>query len=566
MQIPLGQFEQYIDETILKRGLDYFKQGLVNPIEEISQGKYETTVEGTEDYTVQLQIQNNTITGYSCSCPYDLGPICKHVVAVIFYMQQEELQLQKSTGNKKQGERNIKKKKTVSEQVNELLENISEEELKEFIRKNTEQNPSFRNIFFSSFAHHNKNESQELYGKQIKAILRTAAGRDGFIDYSTAHSVEQNINPYLDTAQEHIENKNYLSAIFICCAVMEQLCGALQYSDDSNGEIGGPIDAAYERLQNIASKNLSEDVRKQLFSYCIGAFNKNTYSGWDWHLGMLEIASKIISNEKEATTILSLLEGVKSSEYQREKAHEINLQVIRKIRGEKEAEKFLYVNISIPSFREEAIQKNMAEKNFEKAISLAHEGIQQDEKNKPGLANEWRDWLLKIAVIQKDKNKIIHYARLLFVNSIHEKKEYFNLLKQNVAANDWEIFIENVIHDLSNNNRWGNFHQIAEIYISEQWWDRLLSHLQQNNASLSQIEYYEKYLASIFPNELADLYQTGIIKLLEEHADRKHYKEACRYMRKMLKLGAKEKVEQMVAKFRTQYFQRRALMEELGRI
>lgn len=27
--IPLDQFEQYIDETILKRGLDYFKSGAV---------------------------------------------------------------------------------------------------------------------------------------------------------------------------------------------------------------------------------------------------------------------------------------------------------------------------------------------------------------------------------------------------------------------------------------------------------------------------------------------------------------------------------------------------------
>lgn len=481
-------------------------------------------------------------------------------------MQQEELQLHKSGKKKKQGEKNIKKKKTVSEQADELLESISEEELKDFIRKNAGQNSSFRNIFFSSFAHLNKNESQELYAKQIKSILRTAAGRDGFIDYSTAHFVGQNINPYLETAHVHIENKNYLSAILICCALMEQLCGALQYSDDSSGEIGQPIDTAYELLQNIASENIPEDIRKHLFSYCISAFNKNVYSGWDWHFGMLEMASKIVRNEKEANEILVLLEGVKTSEYQKEKAYEINHQLIRKIKGEKEAEKFLYENISTPSFRQEAIRKNMAEKNFEKAILLALDGIQHDEKNKPGLADDWRDWLLKIAVIQNDKNNIIQYARLLFVNSIREKKEYFNLLKENVAANDWRIFIENVVHDLSKSNPWRNFHQIAQIYINEQWWDRLLSHLVQNNSSLAQMEQYEKYLAPFFPDELADLYEAGIIKFLEDNTGRGHYKEACRYMRRMLKLGAKEKVNQMVAKFRIQYVQRRALMEELARI
>lgn len=56
MQIPLTQFEQYIDETILKRGLQYFKKGHVHEPEEISPGVYEAIVEGSEDYTVQLTL------------------------------------------------------------------------------------------------------------------------------------------------------------------------------------------------------------------------------------------------------------------------------------------------------------------------------------------------------------------------------------------------------------------------------------------------------------------------------------------------------------------------------
>src|ERR1035437_8623761 len=124
MQIPLRHFEQHIDETILKRGFSYFKNGQVNPPEEITTGKYETVAEGTESYTVQLQIKNETIIDYNCTCPYDLGPICKHTTAVIFYLQQEGLNLQQSPKRKKSS-RTTRKKKTVSEQVNELLEAIS---------------------------------------------------------------------------------------------------------------------------------------------------------------------------------------------------------------------------------------------------------------------------------------------------------------------------------------------------------------------------------------------------------------------------------------------------------
>lgn len=93
MKIPLNQFEQYIDETILKRGLSYFQNGYVNQPEEITPGVYEAIVQGWEDYTVQLTVKNGNIVEYVCSCPYDMGAVCKHVAAVIFYLQQEVLEI-----------------------------------------------------------------------------------------------------------------------------------------------------------------------------------------------------------------------------------------------------------------------------------------------------------------------------------------------------------------------------------------------------------------------------------------------------------------------------------------
>jgi uncharacterized Zn finger protein len=84
MKIPLNSFEQYIDETILKRGFQYFKKGLVNEPEELMPGEYEAIVEGTEPYTVTLTNKNDVVTEYVCSCPYEMGPVCKHVAAVFF--------------------------------------------------------------------------------------------------------------------------------------------------------------------------------------------------------------------------------------------------------------------------------------------------------------------------------------------------------------------------------------------------------------------------------------------------------------------------------------------------
>ena len=87
MRIPLNRFDEYIDDAILKRGLTYFRNGKVHEPEEGASGEYEAVVEGTEPYTVRLVIQQGVVVEHVCSCPYDAGPVCKHVAAVLFYLR-----------------------------------------------------------------------------------------------------------------------------------------------------------------------------------------------------------------------------------------------------------------------------------------------------------------------------------------------------------------------------------------------------------------------------------------------------------------------------------------------
>ena len=54
MQIPLTEFEQYIEEKILARGLNYFEKGFVKDFSN-QQGKILATVEGTVNYSVHKQ-------------------------------------------------------------------------------------------------------------------------------------------------------------------------------------------------------------------------------------------------------------------------------------------------------------------------------------------------------------------------------------------------------------------------------------------------------------------------------------------------------------------------------
>ena len=69
MEIPLTEFEQYIDDKIVHRGLAYFKNNNISEVEEINDGEYQAVVEGSNDYHVDLKLVNGKLSQFFCDCP-----------------------------------------------------------------------------------------------------------------------------------------------------------------------------------------------------------------------------------------------------------------------------------------------------------------------------------------------------------------------------------------------------------------------------------------------------------------------------------------------------------------
>ncbi len=430
MKIPLNEFEQLIDERILKRGLSYFKGGAITNFLEIASGEYEAIVSGTEEYTVQLEISNNIITEHNCDCPYDMGPVCKHVVATIFHLQQDELELNQPnfTIPKK------KKTKSISQQVKELLKAISHNELIEFVQENSKKDKKFRNYFLASFGHLSQNQSKEFYQKQIHSILQSATGRDGWIGWSDMKYVVNTTEPFLENAEKYLVNNSFENVFFISTALLEEMTEAFQYGDDSNGDLGYFVESAMELLSKLTQEKLTKALKEEMFEYCIYSFNQKLFQGWNWHLGMLHIACELIEKESDADIILSCLDTI-NGEYERERAQSFKLDLLRKFKGEKEVEKYIEKHISNSSIRTKEIAKAFENNNFERVIKLSKDGIKCDEKDKHGLVKIWYDWLLKVAQAENDTNKIIEYARFRLINNFGSTQDYYQILRTMLKIN-----------------------------------------------------------------------------------------------------------------------------------
>lgn len=570
MEIPLSHFEEYIDEPILKRGLSYFKNGFVHEPEEIRPGDYEAVVEGSEDYTVKLSIRNRVITEHSCDCSYDMGPVCKHVAAVIFYLEQEKLGLTQNTkkGSSKKAKASSSKpskRKTLAQQVDDLLGKATYDELILFVRELAAKDSLFRDLLLASFAQYNPNESKTLYTKQVKTLIKVARGKYGFLDSSGAEYVSNELSSMLGLANHYIRKGNHKSAFFICTAIMDELISALEYADDMDGHLTDTIYDAFDTLATIAQEDPPEEVRKLIFKYCLTSFSKRSFSGWDWHLNFLHLAAYMLSTDSEMEELFKRIAAIpKSSEYEVKKAQEIQYDVLLKRKGESVAQRYLEQNIDNPSFRARAIQDALDQKDYEKATALANEGIEQDS-GYPGLIIDWYDWLLKIAESQNDTERIILYARYLLLKSHNPKRDYYQILKEIVPTEEWTNFVEAIVQEAMERKPYYRTDLVASIFIREEWWSRLLD-LVKKEYTLDQLAKYEKLLAQHFPSELADLYAERIIRYVENHVGRSHYRTACKYIRKMIKLGAREKADEVISQLRQTHYRKKALMEELDNV
>jgi uncharacterized Zn finger protein len=566
MNIPLDHFEHSIEPSILKKGLSYFKNNKVVDFDEVSKGQFEATVEGTEDYTVQIQINNGAIVEKICSCPYDIGPVCKHIAAVLFYMQQDELNIQaKAKTTKSDFLKPKSAAKTVFEKFEETLSKLSQEELKRYLLDYAKEEPGFRKHFMMRFKPTKTNNSKEYFVKQVQAILRKAKRKYGYIDTSNARVVGIEVGKLNDVADQFVETENWEVAFNISTAIIESLIEVYGSSDDSYGEMGASFDNAILILWEIAISDLSEDFREMFFNYCASKFQSNIFSEWGHDLELMSIAVDLLKTEQEGEYLLKLTHEVKKSEYIFEKIQKIQFDIIYKSQGEEKAILFLEKNLKNEILLEEAIKFALKKAEYEKAIKYAHKGIEDSKGqwNRNGL--KWYKYLLNIAEIQNDTEKIVEYATYLLLNSKESTQVYLTILKNNIAPQDWNSFIDQLISDISKKDFYFIESLLFNIFTSEERWADLIK-LAQKTDSLRNLETYEKILSTRYPQEMSEKYSEFIIKYLKENVGRDHYQLMCRCIRRMKKWGPNEIVLALIEKLRQQHPSRYALLEELDKV
>lgn len=573
MKLNLKQFEQQVDPTILQRGLRYYKADRVDEIERSDDGKeFDFVVVGSQPYQVHISTDGDEVVDYSCDCPYDMGPVCKHVVAALFELQHddftdyEDLTSSVSKQNTKDTIPSSPKRKNITTRdIDRILDSLSIDELKNFIRKETSDR-AVKMRLVSMYGERTMPPSSEIYRSQIRSIINEAGGRYGYVEYRDARMVGNSIHEILDYAQENITLGQWESALARIKAVIEEAETIVNCGDDSDGYLGRTVATAFMILTEINVGDMPAPLRSELFDYTMQQYETGVLSGWELNINFLKSAVNLASNDREFDRIeksISIGKYEPSSWRERDKM-EIMSQLLEKRYSKDAADKFIYDNRANPDFRKRLLQSAIDSKDYDTALRLADEGIATDD-DWTGLINAWQDYKLKIYILQNDSGNIAKLAKNLFLNNTSMKRDkdvLYRLIKENVPEEEWSKCVEDLISKIKKANSYSTFDNLRFIYINENMLDEYF-HLLTLHPDLRHLEEAEPYFKDLHHDEFIRLYVESIRLFTDKNMGRSSYQQVARYLRHLKKLGERRTADDLATELTNKYPRRRALIEEL---
>jgi hypothetical protein len=582
MNLTFQNFKQTLSAQILERGRSYQRSGHIIELEMDGDSNWSAVVSGTEDYEVEITQSASGALTCTCTCPYDLGPYCKHMAAVLYAIEET---FSEYVGTRK-GKAPAAKRETKENKLHKALQQASREELLEALL-DLAKNKTITNQLLLRFGA--IGEDKDSISKVIKDAIRGYSDH-GFFDYNGSRRAGRAIGEYVERAAQMLAQGKWNHALNSYLAVLETVIEIYHASDDSDGELGVCIADALEGLESLAEV-ANPDQHTTLFTTCLNAAQDDRYAGMDARWDLFQLATNLVTTPQERETLFSALdifekpkqppaksvepqgrkrsrrayaprEDVDSfiSRYDAEHAGLLKLSIIERQDDSAAVEQFIGERVHLDKFRQLSIERSLKRNDLAQAKALIADGIAINQKTGyAGLVSQYRQYLQQIAQREGDTSSVVKIARELFLNG--RDNANYDVLKANVKKADWPAFLTALIRDAKKS--WGG--TLAYwIQAREGMWCEMLA--DADGLWNHGLEAHRLQLEKHCGDEVVKLYEQMVYTTLKSATSRGVYQSACQLLRRMQKLGKSTRVKQIVEELKVNYPQRKALLEELAKI
>ena len=449
--------------------------------------------------------------------------------------------------------------------IKKALGQIPVKELRGFVEQQISKNQKFQSDFLKHFEDYFlANESGDAYIEQVQDAFWEATLEGDWVNFSAQSRLSSEVYDAVESARKFVAKGNIEPAIEIGFVIIENGINLINHNDDSCGYLGTIMRLGLELLHDVAKLDLDDECRELFQDYCEDCIKKKTLSGWDWDFDIYECLISLLQTPKEARQLIKRIEKDEhlAKEYNADRRMKLIHRLTEKAEGKEAAQQLLMNNLQVEDFRRQAISEAVETKDFAKAYQLGEEGIAQDRGNRPGRVSIWNHCLLKVAQAERNREKIINYARRLYIEPYYEEGDFFAVLKKNVPKEQWGAFVRQLADDVLKSR---SPERYAAICSSEGWHQELMNFVAKQ-FRIGLLQTYEKQLIPHHRNEVIECYVRYIYHLMEYSRGRDTYREICNHLRHISSYGAEKLATDTALDLRTKYRRCRALLEELDRI
>jgi uncharacterized Zn finger protein len=210
-------------------------------------------------YRVQAEIDSGGVRSAACTCPYDWGSYCKHVVALLLTYLHEPGQF------------------LARKEPADLLRDLDRERLLALLVKLLEKQPELYEWLEAELAApatsdkgrkkvaERKKVDAEVYRRRVRSVMHSLDHMRASEAYWHVGGLTDELRGVEKTALEFLDAGDAETARAILKALVEESHDGFDYVDDSNGELGDFLSGLGETMAEvILSLDLDEEKREDL--------------------------------------------------------------------------------------------------------------------------------------------------------------------------------------------------------------------------------------------------------------------------------------------------------------